>query len=64
MRFNDAEHGDVPIEETASYDAAEPTRLPLLLEVTGFRLEARFGEFTSESFQSTSPLQVCAAVLR
>jgi len=36
-----------------------PQELSLLLETTGFRMEARFGEFTRESFQASSPRQVC-----
>jgi len=39
-----------------------PQELSLLLETAGFRIEARFGEFTRESFQSSSPRQVCICV--
>jgi len=40
-----------------------PQELSLLLETAGFRMEARFGEFTRESFQSSSPRQVCICLL-
>jgi SAM-dependent methyltransferase len=87
MRLNDPERGEVTIEETTAYDAAEqvrdikwyfsapgapdfrtieyrlrvifPQELPLLLEASGFRIEARFGEFTRDPFASSSPRQVC-----
>jgi SAM-dependent methyltransferase len=36
-----------------------PQELLLLLECTGFRLEARHGEFTREPFEASSPRQVC-----
>ncbi len=36
-----------------------PQELLLLLEVAGFRLEARYGEFTREPFDSSSQRQVC-----
>lgn len=36
-----------------------PQELPLLLELTGFRLVTRYGEFTREPFGSDSPRQVC-----
>jgi SAM-dependent methyltransferase len=36
-----------------------PQELLLLLEGTGFRLEARYGEFTRERFEASSPRQVC-----
>lgn len=35
-----------------------PQELLLLLEVAGFRVEARYGEFTREPFESSSPRQV------
>jgi 2-polyprenyl-3-methyl-5-hydroxy-6-metoxy-1,4-benzoquinol methylase len=36
-----------------------PQELLLLLDAAGFRLDARYGEFTREPFQSSSPRQVC-----
>lgn len=36
-----------------------PQELLLLLETIGFRLDARYGEFTREPFDSSSPRQVC-----
>jgi SAM-dependent methyltransferase len=36
-----------------------PQELLLLLECAGFRLEARYGEFTREPFEASSPRQVC-----
>jgi SAM-dependent methyltransferase len=36
-----------------------PQELLLLLDAAGFRLETRYGEFTREPFQSSSPRQVC-----
>ena len=39
-----------------------PQELPLLLESAGFRIEARFGEFTREEFGSSSPRQVSVCV--
>jgi len=36
-----------------------PQELLLLLEAAGFRVEARYGEFTREPFESQSPRQVC-----
>jgi SAM-dependent methyltransferase len=36
-----------------------PQELSLLLECAGFRLEARYGEFTREPFEASSPRQVC-----
>jgi SAM-dependent methyltransferase len=81
------QHGDVTIEETASYNAATqvrditwflstpttpdfqaieyrlrvifPQELPLLLDLAGFRLETRYGEFTRVPFDPSSPRQVC-----
>jgi SAM-dependent methyltransferase len=35
-----------------------PQELVLLLEIAGFKLEARYGEFTREPFDSNSPRQV------
>jgi len=35
-----------------------PQELLLLLDVAGFRVEARYGEFTREPFESSSPRQV------
>jgi SAM-dependent methyltransferase len=74
--------GEITIEETATYDAAEqlrhfvwyfsdgreieytlrvifPQELLLLLDTAGFRVDARYGEFTREPFSSSSPRQVC-----
>jgi len=79
--------GDITIEETSAYDAAQqirhivwyfskpgaadyrvieytlgvifPQELLLLLDAAGFRVDARYGEFTREPFQSCSPRQVC-----
>lgn len=87
LRFTHPERGEITLQETAEYDAAEqirrvvwfvsapnapdfqtieyrlrvvfPQELTLLLEGTGFRLEARYGEFTGEAFASASPRQVC-----
>lgn len=36
-----------------------PQELLLLLEIAGFRLEARYGEFTREPFEASSRRQVC-----
>jgi SAM-dependent methyltransferase len=36
-----------------------PQELLLLLDAAGFRLETRYGEFTREPFESSSPRQVC-----
>jgi hypothetical protein len=36
-----------------------PQELVLLLDGAGFRLETRYGEFTRETFTSSSPRQVC-----
>jgi SAM-dependent methyltransferase len=36
-----------------------PQELLLLLDVAGFRVETRYGEFTREPFTSSSPRQVC-----
>ncbi len=36
-----------------------PQELLLLLDATGFQVEARFGECTRQQFKSTSPRQVC-----
>ena len=36
-----------------------PQELLLLLEATGFKLDTRYGEFTREPFESSSPRQVC-----
>lgn len=36
-----------------------PQELLLLLDAAGFRLEARYGEFPREPFDSSSPRQVC-----
>ena len=36
-----------------------PQELLLLLDATGIRLEARYGEFSREPFVSSSPRQVC-----
>jgi SAM-dependent methyltransferase len=40
-----------------------PQELLLLLETVGFRLEARFGEFTREPFGASSPRQVCVCAV-
>jgi SAM-dependent methyltransferase len=40
-----------------------PQELLLLLECAGFRLEARYGEFTRELFEASSPRQVCICAL-
>ena len=40
-----------------------PQELLLLLEQSGFHLDARYGEFTRESFESSSPRQVCICSL-
>jgi SAM-dependent methyltransferase len=40
-----------------------PQELLLLLECAGFRLAARYGEFTREPFQASSPRQVCICAL-
>lgn len=39
-----------------------PQELLLLLDAAGFRMEARYGEFTREPFTSSSPRQVCIAL--
>jgi hypothetical protein len=36
-----------------------PQELLLLLDAAGLRMETRYGEFTREPFQSSSPRQVC-----
>ena len=36
-----------------------PQELMLLLKVSGFHLEARYGEFPRQAFDQTSPRQVC-----
>lgn len=36
-----------------------PQELPLLLELAGFQLEARYGEFPRQLFGQASPRQVC-----
>ena len=36
-----------------------PQELLLLLDAAGFRVDQRYGEFTREPFQSSSPRQVC-----
>lgn len=36
-----------------------PQELLLLVDTAGLRLEARYGEFTREPFESSSPRQVC-----
>lgn len=36
-----------------------PEELLLLLDAAGFQLDERYGEFTREPFQSSSPRQVC-----
>ncbi len=87
LRVTHPERGEITVEETAEYDAAEqvrriawylstpdkpdfqiveyrlrvifPQELLLLLDCAGFRLETRYGEFTRETFTSTSPRQVC-----
>jgi hypothetical protein len=79
--------GDISVDETGTYDAANqvrhivwhfskpgqpeylvteyqlrvifPQELLLLLDAAGFRLEARYGEFTREPFAASSPRQVC-----
>jgi SAM-dependent methyltransferase len=38
-----------------------PQELPLLLELSGLRLESRFGDFERTPFVNESPLQVCVA---
>ncbi len=40
-----------------------PQELLLLLEIAGFRLEARYGEFTREPFEASSRRQVCICAL-
>jgi SAM-dependent methyltransferase len=40
-----------------------PQELLLLLETVGFRLEARYGEFTREPFGASSPRQVCVCAI-
>ena len=42
-----------------SLRAIFPQELLLLLDATGFRLDARYGEFTREPFGPASPRQVC-----
>jgi SAM-dependent methyltransferase len=39
-----------------------PQELLLLLDAAGLRMETRYGEFTREPFQSSSPRQVCIAL--
>jgi SAM-dependent methyltransferase len=39
-----------------------PQELELLLSSSGFQLKMRYGEFTREPFQATSPRQVCVCV--
>jgi SAM-dependent methyltransferase len=41
-----------------------PQELLLLLDLAGFRLEARYGEFTRIPFDAASPRQVCVCSLR
>ncbi len=41
-----------------------PQELLLLLDVAGFRLDERYGEFTRVPFQSSSPRQVCICSAR
>jgi hypothetical protein len=41
-----------------------PQELLWLLECAEFRLEARYGEFTREPFESASPRQVCICALQ
>lgn len=87
LSLEDADRGEITIEETATYNAAEqvreivwylsspgerdfraieyrlrvifPEELLLLIEIAGFELEARFGEFTRAPFDASSPRQVC-----
>jgi SAM-dependent methyltransferase len=87
MTLQDPRRGEITIEETGGYDAAEqirhvvwyvsapgapdfrvieyrlrvifPQELLLLIEMAGFRLEERYGEFTREPFGPESPRQVC-----
>jgi SAM-dependent methyltransferase len=40
-----------------------PQELLLLLECAGFRLATRYGEFTREPFEASSPRQVCICAL-
>ncbi|MGD0298617.1 MAG: methyltransferase domain-containing protein [Bryobacteraceae bacterium] len=40
-----------------------PQELLLLLDTAGFRVDARYGEFTREPFTSSSPRQVCVCSL-
>jgi SAM-dependent methyltransferase len=41
-----------------------PQELLLLLDAAGFRVDERYGEFTREPFQSSSPRQVCVCSAR
>ena len=41
-----------------------PQELPLLLDLAGFRLETRYGEFTRVPFDTSSPRQVCICSLK
>ncbi|HEX4810548.1 MAG TPA: class I SAM-dependent methyltransferase [Bryobacteraceae bacterium] len=41
-----------------------PQELLLLLELTGFQLEARYGEFPCQPFDASSPRQVCICSAR
>ncbi len=87
LSVNDPKRGEITIEETASYDAANqirhivwhfsapdaadfrvinytlrvifPQELSLLLDTAGFHLDARYGEFPRQPFDSSSPRQVC-----
>jgi SAM-dependent methyltransferase len=92
LSVNDPKRGEISIEETASYDAAQqirdvvwyfsapgepdfrvidyrlrvifPQELLLLLHSAGFHLEAQYGEFPRQAFDSSSPRQVCICSLR
>jgi SAM-dependent methyltransferase len=54
---------DAPDYRVAKYDLRVicPEELLLLLDCAGFRLEARYGEFTRVPFEDASPRQVCVA---
>ena len=54
---------DAPDYRVARYDLRVifPEELLLLLDCAGFRLEARYGEFTRVAFEDLSPRQVCIA---
>ena len=54
---------DAPDYRVARYDLRVifPEELLLLLDCAGFRLEARYGEFTRVAFEDSSPRQVCVA---